>query len=669
MIIFALVLLAQPQGVYAQWQRLTNLPTVYIDTYNNMQVVSKTNYVWASMHYVDEQDSVSFFTDSVEIRGRGNSTWRLPKKPYKLKFNVKQKLLGKGYAKAKKWVLMANAADKTMMRNALTSSIGEFAGLKFNPAYKFVDLVLNGNYLGTYQLTDQVDVRPHRVDITEQDYPVTLNSDITGGYLLEVDGFMDGNWFNTNRYRVPIRIHYPDDEEIAGSQNQYIRNYMADFEERLQSADFADPEKGYRSLVDSASLANWYICTEVSANIDGFYSLYFYKEKQRRELFWGPLWDYDIAYNNDWRIWNEQGLNTTSRSLMSDIAYGAARMWMVRMWEDPWFAILIQRRYSELLDSGLVSHMHGVVDSLAVLLGESQQLNYQKWGIDTRVYHETVLFSSFDAYVADLKDFIDEHCEWLKEGFGLREPAKPTPVFEPQSVYYRVVNAKTNKALEVSANGLATEYTNVAERTSADWQIEPTADGHFILFNRERQMALNDPTQGEATATTNVGTQLNVAPIDASDERQLWDLLPQGIEGYYNLLNVSTQHVANLQGGNSADGTPVLSYTNDERNASSTNRLWYLVPTTTPLPDLSHIRQVEPDAYALAYNADAQQLHFGSEMPSQLSFAVSVHDAAGRRVGTFRADESFSMSSLPSGIYIVSWSAGGRQRSVKFVKR
>ena len=227
--LLALVAL-QAQG---QWTRYTNLPTVYIDTYDGAGIYSKTEYVLATMRYVDEQDQLTVY-DSLQIRGRGNSTWNLAKKPYKLKFNQKEKLLGKGRAKAKKWTLLANAADKTLIRNAVTSALGERTSLRFNPAYKFVDLVLNGRFMGNYQISDQIDVRPHRVDIVEQDLPLGDDSDITGGYLLEVDGFKDGNCFTTSSYSVPIRIHYPEDEDIAAKQNTYVRNYMAQFERVLR---------------------------------------------------------------------------------------------------------------------------------------------------------------------------------------------------------------------------------------------------------------------------------------------------------------------------------------------------------------------------------------------------------------------------------------------------
>ena len=169
-------------------------------------------------------------------------------------------------------------------------------------------------------------------------------------------------------------------------------------------------------------------------------------------------------------------------------------------------------------------------------------------------------------------------------------------------------------------------------------------------------------------ATTNVGTQLNVAQVNESDTRQQWQFLPQGTAGYYNLLNVCTQHIANLSGGNSNEGTAILSYTNDTRNASSTNRLWYLSAGDALPKSLTGIKNAEPDAYALAYNPSAQELHFGAETPEQLNFDVMVVSISGQRIGSFRASDRFSMLSQPSGVYIVSWKVGGLTRSVKFRK-
>ena len=129
----------------AQYTQKSDLPTIYIETFDGTAITSKDVYKYCRLHYVDEQGVVTSY-DSVSIRGRGNSTWNMSKKPYRIKFQNKEKFLGKGYAKAKKWTLLANAGDKTMMRNAVTSAMGEFTTLKFNPAAKFVDMVLNNTY-------------------------------------------------------------------------------------------------------------------------------------------------------------------------------------------------------------------------------------------------------------------------------------------------------------------------------------------------------------------------------------------------------------------------------------------------------------------------------------------------------------------------------------------
>ena len=177
----------------------TNIPTIYIDTDGGMSVTSKTQYINATMVYVSGSDTIRY--EAMKIRGRGNSTWGLAKKPYRIKFNESTKFLGKGYAKNKSWTLLANHGDKSLLRNAVTSRMGEFLGMPFNPAAHFVDLVLNGTYLGNYQVSDQVNVDNKRVEIFEQDYAADDTSNITGGYLLEIDGFATGEpvYFTTGR--------------------------------------------------------------------------------------------------------------------------------------------------------------------------------------------------------------------------------------------------------------------------------------------------------------------------------------------------------------------------------------------------------------------------------------------------------------------------------------
>ena len=677
-----LTLLALPTGSKAQGQqehaRLTNLPHVYINTFTGRSITSKTEMVYARMWYVDEADNVAFY-DSLEIRVRGNSTANLAKKPYKLKFHEKVKLLGKGRPNTKKWTLLANHADKTLLRNALTSLMGERAGLKFNPAAKFVDLTVNDQYVGNYQFSDQVDVRPHRVNIIEQDYPLEETSNITGGYLLEADGFKDFTSGTSGFYtshRVPVRVHYPDEDDIERRQLSYIQQSVQDFETRLFSTSFDDSLTGYRPRVDSMSLANWYICTEVSANVDGFFSTYFYKEQDDERLYWGPLWDYDIAYNNDSRS-DRGGTSNTERQLMKDVGYGSpgggCREWVAKMWNDPWFARLINRRYRELVKGGLEQYLNEKLDSLTALIDESQQLNYQRWGINTRVMRERVLYSTYDQYVDDVRTFIHRHMDYLTTAFAAMlpdppqtEPEEKVPDFmaDPQR-YYAILNVKTNTCFD--ANVETGEVTAWARNTDSDtqqWHLTNLSNGYLLITNRATGQALADPTPAGSTATSMTGSALCLAEADSTDTHQQWDIVRQGSD-QYNLISLWSQHAANLSAGNASNGTPIVSYTSDGRNASSTNRLWRIesVDSFVDTP----VDEICVD-YALAYDPATKRLHFGTARREDLAFTVVVYNSGGRRVGAFRASDDFSLLPYPAGLYIVSWTSGQRQHSVKLVK-
>ena len=665
--------------------RLTNLPHIYLDTYNGDDITSDSEMIDARLWYVDELDNITYY-DSLQVRVRGNSTSLLAKKPYKLKFPIKVKLLGKGFANAKKWTLLANYGDKTMLRNALTSLMGEWVGLKYNPAAKFVDLTLNGQYVGNYQLSDQVDVRPHRVDIVKQDYPLPSGSDISGGYLLEINAFQDFNanpqginmtpsGFYTNGLGVPVCIHYPDEDEIVSKQFTYIRNFVNDFEQRLFSWNFTDSLTGYRPLVDSLSLANWYICTEVSANVDGFFSAYFYKNQADNHIYWGPLWDYDIAYNNDNRT-DRGGTNNTVHQLMKDYGYGGVcRQWVAQMWHDPWFARLVNRRFQELVNGGLEEYLNVKLDSLVELIDASQKLNYLRWGINTQALRERVLYSSYDRYVADVRTFLKRHIKYLQTAFSsllsgvpnIDNMKKDADFQADPDCYYIISNSRTGTCFDVNvASDELCARQRDKDSNSQQWVITNLSNGYLFIVNRATGQALYDPSPVGTTTTTNVGSNIILADADSTDTRQLWDIVAQ-TDGQYNVISRWSLHAANLLEGSSDDGTPVISYISDGRNSSSSNRLWFIEASNKDT--LSTVGNVVESDYVLAYDSEQQRLHFGADdIVHALAFRVSIYDCNGRLVGKFRAADGFNMSGLPSGLYIVSWTYQGRREHVKMMK-
>lgn len=663
-----------PGGISAQRQ-LSDLPSVYIETEKRASIQSKENYIYSTLTYVDG-DSIAVY-DSVSIRGRGNSTWNLRKKPYRIKFLKKEKFLGKGYANAKSWTLLANHADKTLIRNALAAEVGNFMELPFNAAARFVDLTLNGKFVGNYQISDQVEVRKKRVDVTEQDFPLADTSNITGGYLIEVDGFGTSEpvHFRTGKNLI-ITVKYPDDDEIEESQKAYIKDYIQKFEDALFSADFKDPVKGYRAYVDSATLINWYLATEMTGNVDGFWSTYIYKEQDDPKLYFGPLWDYDIAFNNCNRV------GEVTNSLMMDKGFGSdlTKIWMRRMWGDEWFAKAVNDRWKKLVANGMKDHLLAYIDHLASELNSSQALNYQQWKIDERAYNEIMLYSTYQGGIDYLKNFIDKHADYLTETFAslvdeeeppIEEPSDP---FEPDGeFYYRVGNKGSGKVLDVAGN--SKEPGAVIEMWSPNfdsmgqyWEAKPV--GQYIQFiSRLSGLALQDNAV-KVDGSYKTGYQLTQETPDEEDPRQLWKVEPVNTGDVYVLINRNSNLVMNNSGGNTADGNRVITYTNDDRNLTSNNRQWYVEKTEVKDNPSGVDENSMPSAdYFVYYNPETQVIHFVAEDQSLIDTDVSLYSVSGTRIAEFRSTGDLSVADLPAGVYILRWMEGSQSRSVKFVKR
>lgn len=643
----------------------SDLPTVYIETENHQSITSKENYLRATLRYVDS-DGETYY-DALGIRGRGNSTWGLAKKPYRVKFDKKQEFLGKERAKAKSWTFIANFADKSLMRNALAADLGTFAGQPFTAAAQFVDFVLNGKYVGNYQISDQVEVRAKRVDIYEQEDPMNDDSNITGGYLLEIDGFADAEPVKfTTAKGIKITVKSPDDEIIDPRQLNYIRRYVQDFENALFGPDFADPAKGYRSFVDESTLISWYVASEMTANPDAFWSTYIYKDRDDPKIYWGPMWDYDIAFNNCQR----KG-DMTRRTVLHD-GFGAdlTGVWVRRMWEDPWFVNAVNEKWKSMVEAGLEQHLIDFIDATEARLKASQALDGKLWPVNKRVYDEYRLFSTYGETVDFLRKFVRERISYLTAKFeeGTRG-AVPTPPFEVEEDYfYRIHNAGTFKCADLTADGTAIVGNTYADGTpSQHWTLHPTSNGYYMIVNRVTGGAITD----RAPYVNNQyerNSQLGVAEPSAGDYRQHWHPVPVPTGGTYVMENRATKLAWNNSGGSSDDGNAFISWTNDKENINKSTRQWRII--RDELKEMSGIHGVWAGGsdYEVTYSASASLLRFiaTGDAPVEGDFCVS--NAAGTIVLTGAVAESIDVSSLSPGVYVLTWNIDGRRITRKFVK-
>lgn len=393
----------------------TDIPTIFINTENGTPITSKEIYLNAKVSVRGSINGEFDITEvEAEVRGRGNSTWGMAKKPYRLKFGSKIKLLG-NKANVKNWVLLANYCDKTLMRNALAfETARNMFNFAFTPSVTFVDVVLNDENLGSYMLTDQVEVDNDRVNIEKQTKTITdQDPEITGGYLIEVDGFADSeiSWFQTSR-NMKVTIKYPKDDDINTYQSAYISNYTQQFEDALFSSTFSNEVTGWRKYFDEASVIDWYIACELFGNSDSWWSTYIYKKRDEKFKV-GPLWDFDIAFNNDNR------LGDATQKLMSTNAHDP-KTWIKRWLEDPILANNIKSRWAELRKNGLNDFMQNYITNSAEYLNQSQRNNFTKWNIlNNVVYLELTARGSYSAEVNYLNNYVNNRIDYLDKVFNL----------------------------------------------------------------------------------------------------------------------------------------------------------------------------------------------------------------------------------------------------------
>ena len=387
----------------------TNVPAFYIST-NNVAIQSKVIYTAGYLKIKGGINGDSLFGGLMEIRGRGNSTWNLQKKPYKIKLGKKASLLGMN--ESKQWVLLANYADKSLLRNEVGFELSRKLGLPYTPSSKFVDVILNGSYIGNYELVEQIEVSKNKVNITEQNITSTTLPDISGGYLVELDGFAYTETVNfTTQRNMAVSVHYPDDDVINQAQKNYISAYFRNFESSLFSSEFDDPIIGYKKYFAIDSYINFYLVNEIMGNPDLFWSTYMYKNRNNDIIYTGPVWDFDISANNDQRI------GDSMNKLMLDAAH-QPKQWINRLMMDKVFRNKIRKRWNEIYNDKLNSIIP-FIDVMAAKIAVSQKKNFTKWPIlNERVYLNFQTAGSYTGEVNYLKNYLSSRITWLNTQFN-----------------------------------------------------------------------------------------------------------------------------------------------------------------------------------------------------------------------------------------------------------
>lgn len=415
-------------GDDSKFYQVTNLPTVSIHTEGAKDITSKT---------VEQNANITITYDGgtriqeypIYARGRGNASWGFPKKPYRIKFADKSHHMLEGSplespAKAKKWTLINNYGDKTLMRNIVAFELSKRLGMPYTPYCQPVDVLLNGEYRGCYQLCDQITVDPNRVNITEMEVEDTQEPELTGGYLVEVDAYaaQESSMFTSNR-GIPVTIKSPGEDDITREQAYYIKKHFNLMEHALWSSGFSDEENGYRKYLDAETFLRHFLVGEFSGNTDTYWSTYLSKDRLEDQFKVAACWDFDLAFDNDNRIYPVNNRSSWVYRSGGSAANGMASL-VNRVLSDSYTDNRLKEIWRVMRVTGIFSDesLLAFVDSVANELDASQELNFKRWPILSQKVHQNVdAKGSYDAEVNVIRDFIPKRIDWIDKYLGYEE--------------------------------------------------------------------------------------------------------------------------------------------------------------------------------------------------------------------------------------------------------
>lgn len=346
----------------------SDLPVVYINTMNDAPIKNKVDWVKDTEIYMTNAGEHTALYTKASIRGRGNTTWGYPKKPYAIKLDSKESVLG--MPKHKRWVLLANYLDKSHLRNSICFEIARRSdGLDWTPRGQHVDVVLNGVFQGTYYLCEQIKIDEKRVNITEME-PTDVDPEaITGGYLLELDVNFDEPFKFRSPYKTeaippfPLPYMLKEPEELNDAQFTWIQNHIYEVEKALFSPE--STAEDYLQYIDLDSFIDYWFVYEITGTSEPTHpkSVYMWKERGQK-IHAGPVWDFDF------------------RSFHSGSAqfYNRTAVWNSRILNDPATDYAIRERWVKNRDKYL--SILEEIDRQYALIKESVEYNDQIWPLD-----------------------------------------------------------------------------------------------------------------------------------------------------------------------------------------------------------------------------------------------------------------------------------------------
>ncbi|MEO8147854.1 MAG: CotH kinase family protein [Bacteroidia bacterium] len=429
----------------------SDLPIVVVNT--NGQGIPNDPKITAHMGIIDNgpgminhiTDSFNGYNGFIGIEVRGSSSAGFPQKQYSIETrdsagnNLDTVLLG--MAADNDWILYAPYTDKSMMRNWLTYQLSNDMN-RWAVKGKFCEMVLNGQYVGIYELTETIKQGNGRLDIAKLTLTDTTGDDLTGGYIVKIDRINGPYWassyppdpVNNTSNQMLYQCTYPKSQNILPVQYNYIQQYVDSFEDAMASVTFYNPVTGWRKYADEYSFIDYFILNELAKNVDGYrLSTFFFKDKDSNggKIQMGPQWDFNLGWHNADYCNNEVTSGWAYR--ITDYCSADLSFWWKRLLLDGQYKNHLKCRWMTLRNTVLdTTYIFHEMDSIASLLDQAKDRHFQQWPIlGSYVWpNPAPLANTYAEEIAQTKQWIIDRLAWMDVNLpGTCNPAGEEELF------------------------------------------------------------------------------------------------------------------------------------------------------------------------------------------------------------------------------------------------
>lgn len=405
-------IIATPACVFAEDIKApSDIAKVLIYTEDGVGIPANKDKVKCEIYIVDRAggEYETVFGENCTVNVRGNSTSSAYKKPYNIKFESKTDVLGMGANK--KWSLLANCYDKTLIRNAVVMDFAKEIGVPYTPDYRYVDVYVNDVLHGSYLLIDSIEVGETRVDID-----VDNNE-----YLLELDlnpEDPDSYYFFSNNFSIKFAINEPEIEDLSDEQKGYVTGLVGEAEAALRSGDYIEVQKYF----DIESMANFYVTLEYFRNIDVATSSTRFHIKDGK-IYGGPVWDFDLSSGN-------YSVNYYGQSTLEQRYHATKMKWFGELVKYEEFQALVTERFRTMQDFIVNLYADNIlgknkIDSMIETHGASFDRNHNEAGWAPNVVHHSSMQlerdpdATYEENVEFYRNWLKERNEWLLSEWGI----------------------------------------------------------------------------------------------------------------------------------------------------------------------------------------------------------------------------------------------------------